>query len=84
MQEIKDKLEKIQFEVYITKDLSKILDEHFQSDRYRENIYMDYWSLTHLFSEYTTLSYEISNKLSDIEKSLTGLVNELFELERAN
>lgn len=84
MQEITRKVENLQLEVSVVKDLSLILDQHFQADRYRENVYTDNWSLSYLLNEYTTLNYVISNKLRDIEKSLTGVVNELFELEGAN
>ncbi len=83
MKEITRKVENLQLEVSVVKDLTMILDQHFQADRYRENIYMDNWSISYLLNEYTTLNYVISNKLKDIEKSLTGVVNELFELEGA-
>ena len=79
MKEIKEELEKIQFEVYVAKDLSIILDEHFQANRYKDNVVMDHWSLTHLFSEYTTLHYEVSKKLNDIDKLLTNLISKVFD-----
>ena len=84
MKKLKEQVENLQLEVSVVKDLSMILDQHFQADRYRDNVYMDNWSISYLMNEYTTLNYLIGNKLSEIEKGLTGDVNELFELERVN
>lgn len=84
MQELKEKLEKIQLEVWVLRNLSNILDEHFQATRFKDNVVMDHWSITHLFSEYTTLSYVINNKLNEMEKSLTSLVNGLYEENTIN
>ena len=40
---------------------------------------MNYWSLAHLFSEYTTLHYEVSKKLNNIDKLLTDLIKKVYE-----
>lgn len=83
MKEIREKLEKMQLEVSITKDLSKILDEHFQITRYKDNVTLDHWSMIHLFGEYTTLSYTIGNKLNELENLISDVIATVYTMSKS-
>lgn len=77
-QKIIDKLENLQFDITITKDLTRILGEHFDCKRYKER-FIDHVSLTYMFDEYKSLSYDLSRKLVSIERNIKDIIDEIYK-----
>ncbi|MBQ6546494.1 MAG: hypothetical protein IJL74_00655 [Bacilli bacterium] len=74
---MREELEKIQLENNINIDLLNILEEHFESG-YKDNEKWDYYSKTRLWSEYTSLLYQIIKNANIIDKKLNKIVSELY------
>ena len=84
LKEFKNELEHIQMEISVTKDLTRLLEQHFEVQREPKNITLDWYSLRHLFNEYTTLSYVISTKLENLERRVNKVVQIAYERSRNN
>lgn len=78
---MREKLEQIQLNHSINVDLLNLLENHFE-DRCNHNTKLDYWSITRLWTEYTTLLYQIIRNANDIEKNLNEVIKELTKEDK--
>lgn len=76
MKELREKVENLDLKNEITKDLVTLLDDHFNCKRFNDNKSLDYYSITRLFREYTTLNYVISKNIQEMGKDISELYKE--------
>lgn len=81
---IKRKLENLSNEINEIHSLIKLVGEHFNCKRFKDNTSLDHFSMKRYFNEYGDTLYVAQKMVSKIEKDILNMIEDMIKEDDKN